>query len=538
MRRVDLAVIGAGPAGLSAAIEAARHGAKTVVFDENMRPGGQLFKQIHKFFGSKEHRAKERGFKIGESLLKEAEELNVSVELNSVVTGIFEGLELVVSKGDKVEHLRANGIVIATGASENMIPFPGWTLPGVIGAGAAQTMANLHGVKPGNRILMVGSGNVGVVVGLQLLQAGCELAALIDAAPRVGGYGVHAAKIARTGVPFYLRHTIKEVYGDGCVEGAVIVEVDESWKPIPGTEKDLKIDTVCMAVGLSPMYQLSKIAGCEIVEDPKKGGFVPVCDKYGATTVPGIWVAGDVAGIEEASSAMIGGKIAGAAAASKQGYLPLPDFLKRVDEFNSSLMQLREGQFGHEMKGKAVTHTEEGIELSGSLLKKGFVDEDEIERFPGVPSKALRSRGLTPVIECTQNIPCDPCREACAKGCIRIGDKIVDLPSLKDDVQCTGCGMCVAACPGQAIFLVDETYSETEALIGIPYEFLPYPEKGDTGSVADRSGKIVGTGKVVRVQNARVMDGTAILWLSVDKELSMKVRFFKPLAAAAGANLA
>ena len=536
MRRVELAVIGAGPAGLSAAIEAARHGVEAVVFDENMKPGGQLFKQIHKFFGSREHRAKERGFRIGENLLKEAQDLNVQVELDSVVTGIFGGLELVVAKGTRVEHLRANSVVIATGASENMIPFPGWTLPGVIGAGAAQTMANLHGVKPGNRILMVGSGNVGVVVGLQLLQAGCELAAVIDAAPRVGGYGVHASKIARTGVPFYLRHTIKEVYGSGAVEGAVIIEVDDNWQPVQGTEKDIAIDTVCMAVGLSPMYQLSRIAGCEIIEDKGKGGFVPRCDAYGATTVPGIWVAGDVAGIEEASSAMIAGKIAGASVARKQGYLSETDFRSRTEAFKASLMQLREGQFGHDMKGKPVSHTEEGIELSSSLLKNGYVSGDEIGRYPGIPSKELRSRGITPVVECTQNIPCDPCREACSKGCIRIGDRIIDLPSLKEDVQCTGCGMCVAACPGQAIFLIDETYGDEEALIGIPYEFLPLPEPGETGSVCDRSGVPVGTGKVVRVQKSKVMDGTAVLWLSVPKTLSMTARFYKPLSAAIGVS--
>ena len=94
-----------------------------------------------------------------------------------------------------------------------MVTFEGWTLPGVIGAGAAQTMMNLHGVKPGNRILMLGSGNVGLVVSFQLKQCGCDVVALVDAAPRIGGYGVHAAKVARTGVPFYLSHTIVKAEG-------------------------------------------------------------------------------------------------------------------------------------------------------------------------------------------------------------------------------------------------------------------------------------------------------------------------------------
>ena len=164
MKRYDLIVVGAGPSGLSAAIEAAKRGLKVVVFDENEKPGGQLFKQIHKFFGSKEHKAKIRGFVIGEELLAEAAKAGVDVELNSTVIGMYQHKEIVVKKGEEIFHYKGDAIIIATGAAENMVTFEGWTLPGVIGAGAAQTMMNLHGVKPGNRILMLGSGNVGLPV--------------------------------------------------------------------------------------------------------------------------------------------------------------------------------------------------------------------------------------------------------------------------------------------------------------------------------------------------------------------------------------
>jgi NADPH-dependent 2,4-dienoyl-CoA reductase/sulfur reductase-like enzyme len=180
--------IGAGPAGLAAAIEAARNGLQVVVFDENDRPGGQLFKQIHKFFGSKEHRAQERGFNIGRSLLEEARELGVEVVLDSVVLGLYEGGAMNVMIRDRIEQVKAEKTLVATGASENMIPFPGWTLPGVIGAGAAQTVANIHGIRPGKNLLMVGSGNVGLVVSYQMLQAGCRVAAVIDAV-RSGAMG-------------------------------------------------------------------------------------------------------------------------------------------------------------------------------------------------------------------------------------------------------------------------------------------------------------------------------------------------------------
>ena len=206
MKRYDLIVVGAGPSGLCAAIQAARYGLEVVVFDENARPGGQLFKQIHKFFGSKEHGAKLRGITIGENLLAEAAEAGVQVELNSVVMGIFPEKEVLVHREDRTEHYKADAIIVATGASENAVTFDGWTLPGVIGAGAAQMFMNLNGVRPGNKVLMLGTGNVGLVVSYQLLQAGCEVVALVDAGPRVGGYGVHASKLARTGVPFYLSH--------------------------------------------------------------------------------------------------------------------------------------------------------------------------------------------------------------------------------------------------------------------------------------------------------------------------------------------
>ncbi|HAN58754.1 MAG TPA: pyridine nucleotide-disulfide oxidoreductase, partial [Erysipelotrichaceae bacterium] len=297
MEHKELIVIGAGPAGLSAAIEAASHGIKVTVYDENARPGGQLFKQIHKFFGSKEHRAKIRGFKIGEQLLNEAREKGVEVVLNATVMGLFAEKEITVMIENEVHHVKGDAILVATGASENMVNFRGWTLPGVIGAGAAQTMMNLHHIKPGNKILMLGTGNVGLVVSFQLLQAGCDVVALVDAAPSIGGYGVHASKLARTGIPFYLSHTIKEAEGDDHVTGVTIAEVDEHFQFIPGTEKHFDVDTICVAVGLSPMAQLLKMDGVGMKDT--RGGFVPDCDACGATSIPGIYAAGDVAGIEE-----------------------------------------------------------------------------------------------------------------------------------------------------------------------------------------------------------------------------------------------
>ena len=396
MNRTDLIVVGAGPAGMSAAIEAAKHGARVTVFDENSRPGGQLFKQIHKFFGSKEHHAKVRGFVIGEELMEEAARLGVDVRLNSTVIGLYQDKEVVVRKGDEVSHHKADAIVIATGAAENMVTFEGWTLPGVIGAGAAQTMMNLHGVRPGDRVLMLGTGNVGLVVSYQLEQAGCKVVALVDAAPRVGGYGVHAAKVARTGVPFYLFHTIKRAEGTDHVTGVTIAQVDSRFQFVPGTEKHFDVDTICVAVGLSPMSQLFKMDGCRVVDDRKRGGQVPVVDDLGETSIPGIFAAGDVSGIEEASSAMIEGRIAGLAAAEYLGFIDKDEMDEAVAANDAALDGLRQGMFAPKNRRKVVTTTEEGIPVSQSLLERGFVADDEISRFPGVTRRVGSARRTSP----------------------------------------------------------------------------------------------------------------------------------------------
>lgn len=522
-KRYDLIVIGAGPAGLSAAIEAAKHGINPIVLDENEKPGGQLFKQIHKFFGSKEHKAKIRGFKIGEELLAEAEQYGVEVVLNAAVIGLYEEKEVTVKIGEEVKHFKGDSVLVATGASENMVNFKGWTLPGVIGAGAAQTMMNLHHVKPGNRILMLGSGNVGLVVSFQLLQAGCEVVALADAAPRVGGYGVHASKVARCGVPFYLSHTILEAEGEEHVTGVVIGEVGPDWKVIPGTEKHFDVDTICLAVGLSPMSQLLKQAGCEMKDT--KGGFVPVCGEDGATSIEGIYTAGDVSGIEEASSAMIEGRISGAAISCYLGYITEEEKNARIKELEAALSALRQGMFAPENRGKLVEKTEEGIDVSMNLLEKGYIAEDEITRYPGVTKQSA----VHPVIECTQNIPCNPCQDACPKGCIRIGKNITSLPVVDPEHVCIGCGMCVASCSGQAIFLIEDEVEPGFGTVTLPYEFLPVPKEGDKGVALGRDGKVVCEAEVSRVRSAPAFDHTKLLTMKVPSDMVMKARFFKSI---------
>lgn len=346
MKEVELAVIGAGPAGLSGAIESAKKGVNVVVFDENKRPGGQLFKQIHKFFGSKEHMAGIRGFKIGEILLEEANKLGIPVYLDSPVIGINKDKVVAYVHNEKIQYIVAKKILVATGAMENVIQFPGWTLPGVMGAGAVQTMINIERVLPGKKILMVGTGNVGLIVSYQLMQAGAEVIALIEAKPEIGGYGVHASKIKRANVPIYLKHTVAQAEGKNFVEKVVIAEVDNNFKIIFGTEKELKVDLICLAVGLSPLIELINLLDCKQTYLPELGGWIPLHDENMETACKGVYIAGDVSGVEEASSALDKGRIAGIAIAESLQHIPIEAASREIDGIRTRLNELRGGPFG------------------------------------------------------------------------------------------------------------------------------------------------------------------------------------------------
>lgn len=351
MYNYPVVIIGAGPAGLSAAIEAASAGAKVLVIDENAKPGGQLFKQIHKFFGSREHKAGIRGIQIGNMLLEETARLNIDIWLNAEVCSIDPHKTLwVVKEKEKSTYVKAEKIILATGASENAVHFPGWTLPGVMGAGAAQTMINIHRVLPGKKILMLGSGNVGVIVSYQLMQAGAEVAAIVEAAPQLGGYGVHTAKVCRAGVPFYTSHTIARAMGVNHVEAAELVQLDAQWRPMPGTEKRIAVDTICLATGLTPLVELAWIVGCQFTYIPQLGGHLPVHNEYMETTVSGIYVAGDISGIEEASTAMEEGRLAGISAAAALGCYDQTTSDALVKQAWERLDALRCGKFGETRK--------------------------------------------------------------------------------------------------------------------------------------------------------------------------------------------
>ncbi|MEM4769650.1 MAG: FAD-dependent oxidoreductase [Desulfurococcaceae archaeon] len=261
-----------------------------------------------------------RGFQIAEEYARKLIKMpNVRILTSSIAYGVFRGGIVGVASENTHYLIKPRALLVATGAQERFIDFPNNDLPGVIGAGGAQTIMNEFGVKPGDRALVVGSGNVGLIVSYQLLQAGVPVEAVVEILPEIGGWFVHAAKIRRYGVPILTRHTIKYVEGDTRVRRAVVAGVDEKFNFIPGSEKVFDVDLVLIAVGLEPDTRLHAQAGAVMKYVPELGGLVPVRTMDLETSVVNMYVAGDSSGIEEATTAILEGRIAALSVVSKYG---------------------------------------------------------------------------------------------------------------------------------------------------------------------------------------------------------------------------
>jgi sarcosine oxidase subunit alpha len=350
--KTHIVIIGAGPAGISAGLTAAKQGVKVLLVDENPHLGGQLIKQTHRFFGSKEEQAGTRGIHIAKEFSAQITHTKkIDLLPNTTVIGYYKqkkGHILIALKriktGEELTQIHCDKIIFACGARENMVSFPGNDLPGVYGAGGVQTLMNVYGIKPGNTVLMVGAGNVGLIVSYQLLQAGVQVTRVVEALPTIGGYHVHAAKLRRCNIPIYTSTSIKEALGTEKVTGATTIKLDENLSPIKKTEETISCDTICLAVGLTPSTELLMQTGAQMTYLSLAGGYIAAHNQEMETTQKGVYVAGDLANIEEASTAMLEGKIAGLSAARSLGYRNTDD--QKLEGYLKRLENLRSGSFG------------------------------------------------------------------------------------------------------------------------------------------------------------------------------------------------
>lgn len=360
MKNYELIVIGGGPAGLAAAKEAAQLGCHVLLIDRNPQLGGQLIKQTHKFFGSEKQFAKTRGFNIAGKLIADLNMYADRIEImkDATAVGLYPDNVVTVLQYEKYYKFHFQAMVVSTGAGERMLAFENNDLPGVYGAGAVQTLMNLYGVLPGQNVVMVGSGNIGLIVSYQLIQAGVHVKALLEAAPKIGGYKVHASKLKRLGVDLLTQTTIRRAIGKESVEQIETVRLDDQWQMIPGTEKIYDVDCVCIAVGLTPLYQLLAMVDAKMSYVPELGGMVPYLNRNRETSIPNIFVAGDVSGIEEASSAIVEGYLSGRFAANRLGYTDVDNDAKLAD-YELQLKILRSGPFGAKIRA-GLAKVEEG----------------------------------------------------------------------------------------------------------------------------------------------------------------------------------
>jgi len=352
-KQVPLVIVGGGPAGLSAAIAAARAGTRVLVIDENLQAGGQIYRQLPPDFKVNDAGLLGTDYADGNSLLDQVHEFGEAIEIwhEALVWSVFESNQLAVAHGNELVLLDARAIIVATGAYERPVPVPGWTLPGVMTAGGAQVLLKSQRVRPGRRVLLAGTGPLQLVVANQMLDAGMQVVALAESTSMLGAWRylpgllrqpdlikqglTYLYRLKRAGVQMLRSHALGTILGEVQVKAAVVGPVDSRGYPIPGSENTFEVDTVCIGYGLIPSVWLTSLLGCRHDYNPLVGGWVPFFDENMHTDQPGVFVAGDGAGIAGVLVAKMQGTIAGLYAAAHIGDISIDQAVQ------GSLPQLR-----------------------------------------------------------------------------------------------------------------------------------------------------------------------------------------------------
>ena len=368
----ELAIVGAGPAGLEAAIAAAAAGVQVTVVDGSPQPGGQYFKQLPDTFRTDE---KTRHKQVAQSLFNRFNQLDVQLLSDTLVWGAFPADDgdgwLLNLHGPQAPHsLGANTLILATGAYDRPVSFPGWTLPGVMTAGAVQNLLKSQHVLPGKRVLLSGTGPLQLAVAAGLVKAGAEVVAVLEGAkvanlrglkraaamwgqwPRLREGWDYFSTLKRAGSPLRLGWSVVEARGDDEVREVDIAQLCDDWQPLADSRETVAVDTLVIGYGFIPAVQLSRLLGCRHEFRPEQGGYVPVRDDRMQTSLPGVYAVGDGAGIGGAELSRVEGRVAGSSAAQYLGKLSALQAQTAIDTQRSALA--RERRFA-EMLGDLFT---------------------------------------------------------------------------------------------------------------------------------------------------------------------------------------
>ncbi|MGW0389899.1 FAD/NAD(P)-dependent oxidoreductase [Streptomyces sp. NPDC003042] len=357
----DLAVVGAGPAGLAAAVTAAGLGLRVTVLDAGERPGGQYYRHPASCLGAARPQALHhdwRAFATREAALRAHESAGriAYLPFHHVWTVVPRGeawtLHAVAGPEEAAASVHARAVLLATGAYERQLPFPGWTLPGVIGAGGAQAMLKGGLVLPGRRIVAAGSGPLLLAVAGSLAAAGATVPAVAEA----GAYTAYAAKapallrnpaklaegatyggaLLRHRIRLLTRHAVTEAHGSERVEAVTVARLDRDWRPLPGTARRIPCDALAVGHGLVPQLELATGLGCATRRAPD-GTVALTLDDEQRTSVTGIWSAGETGGVGGAQLALTEGEIAAHVIAGRPAPAPLVRARTRLRAFADAM---------------------------------------------------------------------------------------------------------------------------------------------------------------------------------------------------------
>lgn len=334
----DVLVVGAGPAGLAAARAARRRGARVIVLDERLQSGGQYFKPLAP--SQRAAHPPDRQFAQGEALERGTRESGVEIIQAATVWSAFAPDEIGAIVDGRSRVYRPRQLILATGAYERPVPFPGWTLPGVMTTGAAQMLARAYRVAPGAKILIAGNGPLNLQVAAELVAGGANVVAVLESAnkpslrqwrallsatasaPDLLRDGAdYLARLLQAGVPVQWGRRVIEAHGRGTLAGTTCVRHDAGGRPIAGSETRTDCDVLCLGYGFVPSTELARQLGCRhALIDRHIGYLATETDEHGATSVPGVFAVGDGANMGGSRIALARGALAGIAAASNLGF--------------------------------------------------------------------------------------------------------------------------------------------------------------------------------------------------------------------------
>ena len=357
MESKSLVVVGAGISGTAAAIEAAKAGVQVTLIDENPIPVSMMGLDVPQFFGQRitgalrDKAAMLERVTASNDALAEAEEAGVDVQLGTCVWGAFrntetsrvlDGPQLGLANDDRSWLIKYDRLIVAAGSRDLGIAFAGWNMAGAMGANGAHSLMSRYQALASQRMVVMGSGNLGLNTARMAQDSGIQVAAVVDVSASVRGDETTAARLRDEGVPLYASHTVREATGrNGEIASVVLVEIDDHSEPVVGSEKTIAADTVCLAIGLVPNIELLSLLGCDLTFRSELGGYVPDHDDWMRTSVETVFVAGDAAGFHDAmvldpDIARDQGRLAGVAAAELLGAIGSAEALARRSELQSA----------------------------------------------------------------------------------------------------------------------------------------------------------------------------------------------------------